>query len=99
MSETTAFITGTWVDADGNQKKCERLAVGVMRVGTTFHIDVEESGRGSVTITGASGRGKFITRSGIELAIVFETERGATRYRLMDGTVQVATGIVYDLPP
>lgn len=99
MSETTALITGTWVDANGFPKKYDRVAVSVTRIGTTFHFDIEESGRGSVTMAGNDGHGKFTTRSGIMLAIVFETTRGETRYRLRDGLVQVATGIVYDLPP
>ncbi len=99
MSETTAVITGVWVDANGNPKRSERVAISVTRVGATYHIDVEESGRGSVTMAGISGSGMFTTRSGTALTIVFETERGAMRYRLKNGTAQVATGIVYDLPP
>ncbi len=98
MSESTAFITGTWVDADGGQKKCDRSPATATRVGTTFHIDVEESGRGSVTMDGTGGRGKFTTRGGITLTIAFEAERGTVRYRLLDGSAQVATGIIYDLP-
>jgi hypothetical protein len=99
MSDTTAFITGTWVDADGNQKKCDHVSVSVTRIGMTFHIDVEESGRGSVTMTGIDGRGKFTTRNGRALTVVFEMDRDVMRYRLLDGLAQVAVGTVYDLPP
>lgn len=99
MSESTPVITGTWVDADGNPKKCERTPLNVTRIGPTHHFDVEESGRGSVTMIGNGGHGVFTTRSGTAMGIVFETELGKMRYRLMDGPVQVATGIVYDLPP
>lgn len=95
----TTILTGTFPNANGEPVPFDRMPVEVTRDGQSLHFRVGGSGYGSVAVSGGAGLGSFRTLAGEEFAFSLEPEGGGTRYRILDGDAQIATGMFYDLPP
>lgn len=95
----TTVMTGRFPNAKGEPVPFDRMPVEVTRDGQSLHFRVGGSGYGSVSVSGGAGRGTFRTLADHEFAFSLEPEGGGTRYRILDGGVQIATGMLYDLPP
>lgn len=94
-------MTGTFVDAHGKPCRRERTPVDVVRDGARLHVNVEGSGRGTVTLHGNTGTGTFVVLDGERLKLTVELDRRADRLtvRLRRDDMLLATATIRDLPP
>ncbi len=93
------ILTGKFPDKDGTLTSFDRMPVEVTRDGRRLHFRVTGSGAGSATLDDGSARGLFRTLDGNDFGFEVETEPGGIRYRIFQGTAQIATGRIFNLPP
>lgn len=94
-----ATIHGTFPDANGVVTAHDGLAVDARKDGTRYHLDVEGVGRGTVTMTGMTGTGRFRLLDDTLVDVVATQARDGLRYRLHRLGDDLANGLIRDLPP
>ena len=95
----TTILTGKFPNANGEPVPFDRMPVEVTRDGQSLHFRVGGSGCGSVAMSGVAGHGSFRTLAGQEFDFVLEPDGSGTRYRVLERGAQIATGMLFDLPP
>lgn len=93
-----AMISGTFPDAFGNPTSHDRMHVEVTVDRDRLRFRVPSCGAGSVKISNGNGTGMFRAINGTQFRLVLEPRDRETRYRVYDNDVQIATGIITDLP-
>jgi len=95
----STVMTGKFPNASGEPVTFDRMPVEVTRDGQSLHFRVGGCGYGSVAVRDGAGRGSFHALADREFVFSLEPEGAGTRYRILDGLAQIATGMFYDLPP
>lgn len=95
----TTILTGSFPNANGDLARHDRMPVEVTRDGHSLHFRLAGSGHGSVAVSDGSGIGTFRTLDDRAFVFALEPDRSGTRYRLLENDKEIATGMLYDLPP